>query len=419
MLLAFYRDNARWLIGGFLLTLFSAFGQTFFISIFGAEIRETFELSHGQFGSVYMVATLASALSLPFVGRVVDHASVALCATASILILAVAAGSMALIQSVPLLVVSIYLLRLFGQGMMGHIALTAMGRWYSLNRGKAVSFSSIGHQASEAMAPILFVTIALAVGWRNAWLVAAAILVLVALPAIVLLMRVERVARSDAATVARDNEVGRQWRRSEVMRDPLFWLMCCGILSPAFIGTSLWFHQDYLIELNNWPPPAYYASFALMAGTTFCVSLLTGFAIDRWSAIQLLPFFMAPLGGACLVLGSYGGVPAIYLTMLLMGFSYGISSALFGALLPEIYGTRHLGSVRSIVLAFMVFFSAAGPGVTGLLIDAGISFPTQLLFIAGYCFTVLVIMVMVSRRLHARRLRETSASGVELSTSLA
>lgn len=55
----FARDNARWLSGGFLLTLFSSFGQTFFIGLSGNDLRAAFHLSGGAFGGFYMVATLA------------------------------------------------------------------------------------------------------------------------------------------------------------------------------------------------------------------------------------------------------------------------------------------------------------------------------------------------------------------------
>ncbi len=35
----FYRDNARWLMAGLMLTLCSSFGQTFFISLFAGQIK--------------------------------------------------------------------------------------------------------------------------------------------------------------------------------------------------------------------------------------------------------------------------------------------------------------------------------------------------------------------------------------------
>ena len=72
-MIEFLRTNARWISGGFLLTFFSSFGQTFFIGLSGEELREKFNLTDGEFGGIYMIATIGSALTLPFLGRVLDH----------------------------------------------------------------------------------------------------------------------------------------------------------------------------------------------------------------------------------------------------------------------------------------------------------------------------------------------------------
>lgn len=402
-MLSFYRENFRWLFGGFLLAMFSGFGQTFFISIWGAEIRGAFNLSHGGFGLVYMTATLASAATLPFVGRLLDVTSVAVSSALVISMLAVAAVTMSFANSVAMLVLAIYLLRLFGQGMMTHTAITAMGRWYIANRGKAVSSATIGHQFSEGLAPAVFVGLAMMFDWRQAWLIAAAMLVFIALPLIVGLMRVERIPRGRSVDEHSINEVGRQWTRNEMLRDPLFWLAGIGVFSPAFIGTSIFFHQDYLIEINGWERWVYDLSFAVMAVLTVIVSLITGVAVDKFSAARLLPTFMLPLGLSCLVLALFTGPYTILGFMVLLGLSYGITSTLFGAVWPEVYGTRHLGSLRAVTVSFMVFMSAAGPGATGYLIDLGIPFSTQLLFMAAFCFVSIVLMSIASRGFIARR----------------
>lgn len=60
----FVRHNARWLAEGFLLSMFWFFGQTFFIGLSGAE-----------FGLLCMVATLASAATLPWIGKAMDEMS--------------------------------------------------------------------------------------------------------------------------------------------------------------------------------------------------------------------------------------------------------------------------------------------------------------------------------------------------------
>jgi hypothetical protein len=94
--IVFLRDNARWLGGGFLLFFFSSFGQTFLISLSAGDIRLEYALSHGQFGSLYMAATLASALTLPRLGHMVDHYSAKKVTLLVVPMLALAAACMAL-----------------------------------------------------------------------------------------------------------------------------------------------------------------------------------------------------------------------------------------------------------------------------------------------------------------------------------
>jgi MFS family permease len=397
---AFVRDNVRWLAGGFMLTFFSSFGQTFFIALSAGSIRSEFHLSHGEFGTLYMVATLASALALSQLGRIVDYLSVSRVVLITIPLLALASIGMAYASNLAMLVIVIFGLRLFGQGMMTHNAITAMGRWYVAQRGRAVSVVTVGHQAGEAALPILYVGVVATVGWRNTWLMAASLLVLVALPVTYGLMRVERQPRSTDGVERRGAE--RNWTRSEVLRDPLFWLVLVGILAPGFIGTTIFFHQIYLVELRGWSVEAFAGSYVFMAMSTFCFALIGGVLIDRFSALALLPTFLAPLAGACLVLGLVDSQWGIFAFMALLGVSYGLSSTLFGAVWPEIYGTAHLGSIRAIVIALMVFSTAMGPGITGFLIDFDVSYPAQILVMGLYCVVVSFLMAMVGRKVMQR-----------------
>lgn len=401
----FLLENRRWLGGAFLLTFFSSFGQTFFIGLSSGGIRADYGLSHGEFGLIYMLATLASALTLPLIGRSVDRYSVSTIAAVNILLLALAAATMAVSTSVVLLILTIYALRLLGQGMMTHNALTAMGRWYAAQRGRAISITVIGHQAGEAVLPVLFVLSSVLVGWRGTWLLAAAVLIVVGLPAIVALMRVERRPRSSDGAVAR--RTTRDWTRAEVLRDPLFWLTCLGVLAPGFIGTTIFFHQIYLVELRGWSPTAFAGYFMVMAATTIVFSLASGQLIDRFTAIRLLPTFLIPLGLSCLVLAFWEAQVAGLLFMMLLGMSYGFSSTLMGAIWPEMYGTRHLGAIRSVVIAILVFATSAGPGLTGMLIDAGVSYPAQIALMGFYCFAASGLMALVASRTVARNVTLT------------
>ncbi|MEH6717329.1 MAG: MFS transporter [Aurantimonas endophytica] len=392
----FLATNARWLAGGFLLTFFSAFGQTFFIALSNGEIRRTFDLSHGDFGGIYMLATLLSALTLPFLGRLLDRYSIAAVATGTMLLLAAAIVMFGLVWSLPTLVFAIYMLRLFGQGMMSQTALTATGRWFAANRGRAISITTIGFRVGEGCFPFLFVLAAGYFGWRGAWF-AAAVLVLLALPLIVALVRVERDPQSEP--VSRAQAKMRNWTRGEVLRDWRFYVISLGVFAPPFIGTTIFFHQVYLTEIKAWPLHLFASGFAVMSVTTIVFTLAAGWLVDRFSAVRLLPAILLPLALSCFAIAWLTPEWSIFVFMGLLGVSFGFSGTIEGAMWPELYGTRHLGAIRSMVVAAMVLATAIGPGLTGLLIDAGIDLPVQFAVMGGYSLVAALAMWLVARKL--------------------
>jgi len=401
-MLAFIRHNFHWIAGGFTLTYFSSFGQTYFISASVSEWQAVFGLSHGEFGRLYMFATLASALCLPIVGRLVDlvppHRMTALVAS----VLAGAALLAGYASSLPALVIAVFVLRLFGQGMMTHIALTTTGRWFVAERGRAVSLVVLGHQGGEATIPLAFAALTIAYGYRAGWIAAAIALLVVGLPFAYWCYRMPRVPHGQLSKETRASPEVRSWTRREVLRDPIFWMLLTGVLAPAFIGTTIFYHQNYLTALNNWPPQLFASSLLVMALTTVGFALLVGAAIDRFGATSVLPFFLLPLSAACIALAYSGPEITLFIVMVLLGISYGISSTLFGSLWPEIYGLANLGAVRSVTVAAAVLATAAGPGLTGTLIDRGVDLPTQMIFFGLYCLLAAGGMTIASVSLRRR-----------------
>ena len=395
-MLAFIKRNFRWIAGGFMLTYFSSLGQTYFISASVSEWQAAFGLSHGEFGRLYMFATLASALCLPFVGRLVDvvpaHRTVALVAP----VLAGASLLAGYASSVPMLVAAVFMLRLFGQGMMTHIALTTTGRWFVAERGRAVSLVVLGHQGGEATIPLAFAALTIAYGYRVGWVAAAVALLVVGLPFAYWAYHKPRVPHGQLSTEKKSSPEVRSWTQREVLRDPIFWILLTGVLAPAFIGTTIFYHQNYLTALHDWPPQLFATSLLVMALTTVGFALLTGAAIDRFGATLVLPVFLLPLASACFALAYSGPEITLFIVMVLLGVSYGISSTLFGSLWPEIYGLANLGAVRSITVSAAVLATAIGPGLTGTLIDRGMSLPAQMMFLGFYCLLAAGAMTIAS-----------------------
>jgi MFS family permease len=400
-LFQFVKTNARWLATGFLLLLASSFGQTFFISISGGEIRREFDLTDGQFGLLYMGATLAGALTLVWLGQIVDRWTARRVILTIIPVLALGGISLAVSSSIPLLALSLYLLRLFGQGMMVHTAYTLIGRWFSAGRGRAVSLSALGLNTGMALLPMAAVLCMASLGWRNMWLLAAAILLLIIMPITAMLAKVERVPSEPAASSARPPV--KDWTRAAVLRDPCFYMLLLGMLPPAFISNTIFFHQVHLAQLRGWPLEVFASAFMIYAVVTVLNVLLSGQLIDRFSAMRLLTFYLLPFGVGCLVLGFVDAPWAVFAFMVLYGISDGFSLTLYGSLWPEVYGTRFLGAIRSVIVAISVFASAIGPGLGGLLIDSCVPFPAQIASMGLYCIPICGFLIPVTRHIRARQ----------------
>ena len=89
--------------------------------------------------------------------------------------------------------------------------------------------------------------------------------------------------------------------------------------------------------------------------------------------------------------------------MALLGASTGINASIYGSIWPEIYGTRYLGSIRSLVTAMMVFSSALGPGVMGWAIDLGVDISTQFIAMTAFCALGTLALMLCSTRYKRRQ----------------
>lgn len=404
-MLSFLRAEARWVGAGMLLTGFSGFGQTYFISLSNPSLREAFSLTHGSIGLIYAVATLTSAVILLEFGKIVDRHSTRLSAIITVLGLAGACLLLAASQAWWMLLPAFLGLRLFGQGMMSQVAMTATGRWFEAQRGRAVSIVALGYPISEAILPAITVFAIASLGWRATWLACAVALVFLALPLLAGLLARERVPKSDPAAprASPSNAASHRqhWRRAEVLREWSFWAMLLGVLCPAFMMTGVFFHQLHLVEVKGWAAPVFATGFTVFALTAICSGLITGSLIDRTSSRALLPLFLLPMACGLVLAFVFDGTWVIFAMMCLLGVTGGAASTVMGAIWPELYGTARLGEIRALSFSAMVTSSAISPFLTGYLIDGGVPFPLQLAVMGGYALLASAVMGLIQPRLAA------------------
>ncbi|MEL6794351.1 MAG: MFS transporter, partial [Pseudomonadota bacterium] len=214
----FLISNAPWLGAGAAMAGATGFGQTFFISLYAGAWRSEFDLSHGDWGAIYMTATLTSAVVITQAGRLADLWRARTLALIVIAAFAAICVGVSAVSSWWMLGALVFGLRFCGQGMLSHLAITAMGKWFRANRARAVAVASLGFSAGEAILPAAALMVIAAIGWRESWLVAAAVLAFGVAPLLLWLLRRERSPKDVADAVSALGMGGRHWTRREMYR---------------------------------------------------------------------------------------------------------------------------------------------------------------------------------------------------------
>jgi len=397
--LAILAAEWRLLLFGFLMAFASSAGQTFFISFFSAEFRTAFDLGHGGFGALYSAATLVSGCLLVWAGGLMDRIDLRVFAGIVLLGLALAAGVAATASGPITLLIALFLLRFFGQGLSSHTAVTATARYVEPSvRGKAVSLATLGFPLGEAIWPLLAVVLIAAIGWRGTYAGVGAVTLLIFLPAALLLLWTHGQRHTDMmrrmAAGAESGDGMRQWTRREVTRDPTFLWTLVAVLAPSFIVTGILFHQVHLTEIKGWDLATFATGYIGYAAFQISTALITGPVVDRFGARPVAAVYLGPLALGLVVLASVDALWAGYLFLAFCGMTSGAGSTLLGTLWAEIYGVRHLGAIRALVTASSVVASALSPATIGWALDAGVSIEAIALTCLAY---ILVGMIILAR----------------------
>ena len=367
--------NWRFLVFGIVLNLFASAGQTYFISVFGGEFRREFSLSDGEFGFIYMVATVTSAASLIWLGRYIDRIDLRIYAALVCVGIIAAVLFTSIVETAFMLGVAFYFLRLMGQGLMNHIAITSMGRYFTERRGTAIGIISLGNTIGIAIYPVIGVGLIAWLGWGDSWALLGIVYAIVLVPLVLWLLK--------GHNVRHENYLIRQYKKSSqkgpnsgdysvrsMVRELRFYLILPATLAPSFLLTGIIFHQVRIVEAKEWSMSIFASGFTGLAIATFLTSLVLGPLVDKWRAINILPFILAPLAVALIVLNIFQAEIFSFVFLIFMGCSWGAAFAVSGAIWPELYGTAHLGAIKSVAKSLNVFASALSPWVFGLLFDA-------------------------------------------------
>ena len=292
-------------------------------------------------------------------------------------------------------------MRFSGQGMMTHTATTTVSRYFTKTRGKALSAGWFGLSAAEFILPVLIVYLLAIIEWRNIWLIIS-ISVLVFLPAasyfLVNNLKLDSRENSDNREF-KDDKI-KQWKRIEIIKDYRFYIICSSMLAMPSIATGIFVYQSFITTSKGWGPYIIAQSFMSYSMCSVITLLISGFLIDKFTSRKLLIYMNIPLALSTFVIIYFNTPITAFIFLGLIGVTNGLANILGSSTWAEIYGVKYIGSIKALTTALMVFATAFGTALFGVLIDNGFTIEKIAVVSGIYILLSIVLLFFIRKKLN-------------------
>jgi len=280
---------------------------------------------------------------------------------------------------------------------MSHTATTSISRYFNLNRGKALSVTWLGLSSAEFILPITIVFFLSIYSWRSIWMSISLIIILF-LPIIsyLTIKKIKLSSREKISTNLKKNNI-KSWKRKEVLLDPKFYLISLVMLALPAINTGVFVYQSFILESKNWDDFVIAQSFMFYAIFSVITLFIAGPIVDKLTSGKILPLMNVPSLFAMLILFYFDNYISSYFLLGLMGISNGLANVLGSSTWAEIYGVKYIGSIKALTTSMMVFSTAFGTAVFGVIIDFG--YPIEVIAMTSFIYMLAAnLLIILFRR---------------------
>ena len=386
-------------VGGAFLVLFVAYGAQYSFGVFFSALLEEFHWSRASLsGAFTLYAILYCVFGFP-AGRLTDLWGPRVVIAAGGLFLGAAYAGMALVSELWQPYVLYGLVAALGMGTAYVPCNTTVVKWFVARRGLAVGIASSGGSMGTFVLPPLAQALVSALGWRTAYIVFG-------VAAFVVLNLVARVMRRDPESLGLHPDGAdappavtgveeTSWPLRRAMRSRAFWMVGVTFTAtwiPVFI--PLVHIVPFTRDLGYSPLTGAWVVSTLGIGAV-AGRLVMGGVSDRIGRKPAVAIAMALQAIAFLgFLAAGRGLPVLFATALVFGYSYGAISTLFPAVVGDLFGRGQAGALVGFLFAVAGGMAGWGPLIAGAIYDATGGYALTWGFAAAMNLVALVLLAL-------------------------
>ena len=282
--------------------------------------------------------------------------------------------------------------------MMSHTASTTISRYFTNTRGKALSSGWFGLSSAEFLLPITIIWALGIIDWRNIWIIISLVIIFLLPVASYLLVREVKLTSRESENENEDKKI-KQWKRIEVIKDYRFIIIAMNMLAMPWIATGIFVYQSFILTSKDWGEFVIAQSFMVYSIASVITLFLAGYLIDKFTSRKLLIYMNLPLLISLIILFSFKSPISSFFFLGLIGVSNGFANVLGSSTWAELYGVKFIGSIKALTTALMVFSTAFGTALFGLLIDYGFSIEKISIVSISYILVSLILLFLIRNKL--------------------
>jgi MFS family permease len=389
-----------WIVVASFLALIVGTGavQVFVTGVFLKPISESLHLGRGVISSAMGLSSTLSAVTLIFLGRLMDRIGVRAVLLPGLLLFALATGCLSLLT--PSIVIVFLLFAIQGLTAAGQTP-TAYSKMITAvfddRRGLALGIAAAGVGAGVVLLPQLARFLLHIYGWRGGYIgIAIAILVLGFIPVALWIKESDQVkaARKQKISAAKlQNLPGVEY--STALRGFRFWGLCVAFFCAQMAINGTMIHTVPMLTDRGVKIGAAVAAMSAGGGALIVGRIIAGYVLDRIHAAYVVIFFLlCPMIGIA-ILGFRVGGHGPLIGAMLLGMGIGAEIDLIAYVLSRYFGLRAFGALHGLAFCFAQGAAAMGGIVMGWCYQLQHTYRTGL--ILNEILLVIAIVIMAGQ----------------------